>query len=92
MFFIDDDDTHGQELWTSNGTSAGTVLVKDINTASTLRRRLLSASSNLSSLTALGGTLFFAADDSTHGHELWKSNGSGSGTVLVKDIKPGDDS
>ncbi len=93
LFFIDDDDTHGQELWTSNGSSEGTVLVKDINTAvNHYDGGSLALSSNLSSLTALGGTLFFAADDNTHGHELWKSNGSGSGTVMVKDIKPGNDS
>ena len=31
--------------------------------------------------------LFFTADDGVHGHELWKSNGRRSGTVLVKDIR-----
>ena len=43
--------------------------------------------SSPSSLTAVGGTLFFTADDGIHGQELWTSNGSGSGTVLVKDIR-----
>jgi ELWxxDGT repeat protein len=35
------------------------------------------------------GTLFFAADDGTHGDDLWESNGTTAGTVLVKDIIPG---
>ena len=40
-------------------------------------------------LTNVNGTLFFTANDGTHGHELWKSDGTAAGTVLVKDIIPG---
>ena len=36
--------------------------------------------------TNVNGTLFFAANDGTHGRELWKSDGTAAGTVLVKDI------
>src|SRR5204863_2838820 len=72
---------HGYELWKSDGTEAGTVLVKDIN--------LGSEGSFPSSLTAVNGTLFFGAFDPTHGYELWKSDGTEAGTVLVKDINLG---
>src|SRR5436190_5937426 len=36
-----------------------------------------------------GGTLYLRAYDPTHGFELWKSDGTAQGTVLVKDIYPG---
>jgi ELWxxDGT repeat protein len=65
----------------SDGTAAGTVLVKDINPGG--------ASSNPGGLADVNGILFFAANDGTHGSELWKSDGTASGTVLVADIDPG---
>ena len=40
-------------------------------------------------LTNVNGTLFFTAFDGVNGSELWKSDGTEAGTVLVKDIAPG---
>ncbi|MGI8984691.1 MAG: ELWxxDGT repeat protein, partial [Acidimicrobiales bacterium] len=72
----------GTELWKSDGTTAGTVLVKDIRPGTT--------SSSPANLTAVGSTLYFSAIDGTTapgvGTELWKSDGTTAGTVLVKDI------
>ena len=48
-----------------------------------------SYSGNPSILTAVGSTLYFRATDGTSGYELWKSDGTSSGTVMVKDIKSG---
>ena len=81
LFFTANDGDHGRELWKSDGTAAGTVLVKDINPdgRSSYPERARPTSN---------GTLFFTADDGTHRQELWKSDGTAAGTVLVKDINP----
>ncbi len=43
--------------------------------------------SNPSSLTDVNGTLYFQATDGSNGYELWKSDGTFAGTVLVRDIR-----
>jgi ELWxxDGT repeat protein len=84
MYFTPTEAQIGTELWKSNGTLDGTVLVKDINQGP--------ASAQPFFLTKVNDTLFFTADDGVHGRELWKSNGTEAGTILVKDINPGSDS
>ncbi|MCY7274697.1 MAG: DUF4347 domain-containing protein [Phormidesmis sp. CAN_BIN44] len=82
LYFRAFDPTNGNELWKSDGTAAGTVLVKDIFAGG-------SNSSGPTSLTNVNGTLYFRAYEDTNGYELWKSDGTAAGTVLVKDINPG---
>ncbi|MCL6503042.1 MAG: DUF4214 domain-containing protein [Pirellulales bacterium] len=81
VFFVADDGVHGTELWVTDGTASGTMLVKDIKAGP--------VSSDLGNFVAFAGQLFFTADDGTHGMELWRSDGTASGTVLVKDIRSG---
>lgn len=85
VYLLADDGVHGYELWRTDGTAAGTALVKDLNPGAghALRPEYSPR------LTNLNGTLFFVATDGTAGYELWKSDGTEAGTVLVKDINPG---
>lgn len=73
---------HGSELWKSDGTNAGTVLVEDINVGC--------SDSSPEALTNVNGRLFFSADDGVSGRELWVSiDGTAAGTSSVKDINSG---
>jgi ELWxxDGT repeat protein len=80
-YFSAEDATHGRELWKTNGTTAGTTLVKDIYQGV--------SPSYPYGFTVLGDKFFFVADDGIHGTELWVSDGSAAGTQLVKDLKAG---
>lgn len=80
----------GVELWKTDGTVSGTALVKDIDPGTTSSYYgVYPRSSSPSSLTNVNGTLFFAASDAANGRELWKSDGTAAGTVIVKDIYSG---
>jgi len=74
-------ETHGRELWKTDGTPEGTVLVKDILPGT--------AGSYPENLVKSGGKLLFTAAEADHGRELWTSDGTEEGTVMVKDISPG---
>ena len=77
LYFSAYDDTNGDELWRTNGTT--TELVKDINDTPAI-------GTHPHGFTALGDYLYFSADDGTHGYELWRTNGTEVGTTLVEDI------
>ena len=81
LFFTVNSVEHGNELWRSDGTEAGTFMVRDIWPGAN--------SSGLFGLTNIGGTLYFTANDGVHGEELWLSDGTYEGTELVADFTGG---
>ncbi|WNG52046.1 hypothetical protein F0U60_54030 [Archangium minus] len=86
LFFFVRDEAHGFELWSSDGTTAGTALLKDITPGS--------EDSFLSGLTVVRrGVYFFRSVPETATApartELWKSHGTPAGTVRVRDLGPG---
>lgn len=82
LFFSADGGT-GYELWATDGTSAGTRLVKEIQPGS--------SSGFPENFIEFNGALYFLADTTITGTELWKTDGTDAGTVLVADIAPGTD-
>jgi hypothetical protein len=90
LYFTAEDGISGRELWKSDGTAAGTVRVRDIKTGNSSSFRD-ERDEDENQLVVVGSTLFFVAKDDRHGRELWKSDGTEAGTVLVKDIRSGDE-
>lgn len=79
LFFEATDGT-SRQLYVSDGTVSGTKLVKVINNY---------GDANISNTISFGGKLFFAATNGYSGVELWRSDGTSSGTVMVSDIVSG---
>jgi len=79
----------GYELYKTDGTNAGTDMVKDINTGLTLYGYSDDSGSSLSNVQVIGSTFYFVAYNDVNGSELWKSDGTNAGTLLVKDIAKG---
>ena len=71
----------GTELWSTDGTAAGTLLVKDIYPGAN--------SSQIREFRSTGSHLFFSACDGSSGCEPWVSDGTPAGTKRVADIAPG---
>ncbi|MCD6013300.1 MAG: hypothetical protein K0Q79_3162 [Flavipsychrobacter sp.] len=89
VFFSAMDATNGEELWKTDGTGAGTVLVKDINPGSASGCSGTSWFAMLSLLPVSTDTFYFTANNGVDGYEVWMSDGTATGTFQVKDVNPG---
>ncbi len=87
VFFVRGTTATGAELWLTDGTPQGTRLVKDIWPGADS-----SSPSGISDAPwpiAGSNGIFFTASTPQHGRELWYSDGTEAGTVLVVDIAAG---
>ena len=83
-----------QELWKTDGTQAGTTFVKDVNTDNPAGNSDILPLTSMYSIpptvkAALGSKYLFLADDGANGFEPWVSNGTETGTLMLKDINAG---
>ena len=80
-FFPASDGANNLQLWKTDGTEAGTSMVKVIH---------VGGGADIVVLGSLGGkTIFLADDDDLYGDELWVTDGTEAGTTLLKDIRVG---
>lgn len=91
VIFVADDGVHGLELWQTDGTEEGTQLIKDIFTGEEDGVYTGTTFSVLENhFHVKDNTMFFAGiQDDNNNIELWKTDGTSNGTVLVKDIDDG---
>jgi ELWxxDGT repeat protein len=81
--FVHNDGVHGMEPWSTDGTEAGTLLLKDI--------RVGAQPSFPADFAVCNGFVFFTAEDGVRGRALWKTDGTPAGTMVIKyDIGPMD--
>ncbi len=80
LLFGADNSVNGNELWISDGTDGGTVMLKDITPGAR------TASSNPESFfTHRGLVYFYARPTTTFRYELWRSDGTANGTFKIGD-------
>lgn len=70
------EDAAGVELWRSDGTTAGTLRLADINPGT--------GSSYPATFTVAGNRMFFRADHGDNWRELWVSDGTAAGTRFIR--------
>ena len=84
LYFVAATAAEGREIWRTDGTFGNTAIVKDITTGPTG-----SNDPGEFNLTSTGSYLLFDVKTTAEGNELWRSDGTGANTNLLKDIITG---
>jgi ELWxxDGT repeat protein len=80
-FFSAEDGIHGIELWRTDGTPAGTYIVKDINPGE--------SSTLMVNMVAVNGKIYFSASRDGFNFYPWVSDGTASGTFAIDSTQQG---
>lgn len=70
----------GRELWKTDGTNAGTVMLKDINPGA--------GSSDPADFQILNNKVYFRGSDVDYNYEIWSTDGTTAGTTKLTEIDP----
>ena len=88
VLFTAGDDETGEELWRSDGTFAGTYMIKEIWTG--VQYGSPGNYANVvTGLTPLANSVVFQARDDWYNWEPWVSDGTATGTLQLADVVPG---
>ena len=90
LYFRADDGEHGREIWKTNGTTSGTGMVVDLNPGSASSTYLEQAVVHTDGYGV--ERLYFVGEGGSFGSELYATDGTAAGTVLVKDFSYGSSS
>lgn len=83
LYFSTDDGIHGNELWKTDGTTEGTIMVKDINSSGG------GIGTSAGKFVSINNILYFTGSSTPNendGYDLWRTDGTALGTYLVKDL------
>lgn len=85
LYFNGYDNVYGGEPYVTDGTEAGTHVIKNIYPDQVN----IKYGSGSRSFTVFNNKVYFAATDANYGEELYATDGTDAGTFLVKDFTPG---
>lgn len=84
MYYLAANSTYGTELWRTDGTAVGTYMLKDINPG----HAGAFASSYFNAI-VFQGYLYFVPRTPNNGFEIWRTDGTSSGTNLFYEMTAG---